>query len=452
MAVFSDPPDPFGLQPLIHGPNLEAESVLIDLVAGKSSDIPVAKGDKRGAFFSAAGDLFAVWHDDGLAIYETATCRRLAMIDGDPDTYSSWACFVGEAILLEASRVSARPRVELWNPRNGVLLACLENAVLFGRVPLDPSVVLAQRVNKGGVLTNQWLVCNARTLAIEAEFRTKGVTNLFSAAVHKKNIVSAFTDENDVGDYVEVRELPTGRLLGTEFGKPVAFSPDGRFLLIEAINPTVELKMFELPSMALVWSKERRSVADANNNLTAREGYFSQDSKTAYVMQGHTREVNAYDYRSGKLRLAIDTHPRNSPTLRMTPDKGSLLVHCDGWSGNANVTPWWERMLDRIPWITWRPNRKPDATFILDANTCRERFRLDGWGTVSGLLSDDGRTLATLHDDGVIRCWDVDAWKPLHWAAGVPAAAGVLVVLFACWRGRRANNVRSAGGSPAPPV
>ncbi len=58
------------------------------------------------------------------------------------------------------------------------------------------------------------------------------------------------------------------------------------------------------------------------------------------------------------------------------------------------------------------------------------------WGTRTAMLSDDGNTLVTQHD-GVIRCWDINAWKPLHWPIGVPAGLAALIVLFTVWRRRK---------------
>ena len=101
--------------------------------------------------------------------------------------------------------------------------------------------------------------------------------------------------------------------------------------------------------------------------------------------------------------------------------------------------------------MNWQPKIKNDLTVVVDTDSCRARFRLTGWNTLSALLYDDGSTLVTVHQEtdnrSVIRCWHVDAWKPLRWAIGVPAGLGTLVVLYVWWRSRRLTMAsRVAGG------
>jgi hypothetical protein len=92
-----------------------------------------------------------------------------------------------------------------------------------------------------------------------------------------------------------------------------------------------------------------------------------------------------------------------------------------------------------------------DLTVVVDADSGRERIHLFRHGTTSAVLSGDGQTLVTLHNDPdgqlTLRRWDLNAGKPLGWPIGIPAGLGGVCVLFAGWRSRRRMK---AGGPPCP--
>jgi hypothetical protein len=226
----------------------------------------------------------------------------------------------------------------------------------------------------------------------------------------------------------------------------MTFSPDGRFLALDVMQEEAMLMVLEVPAMKVLWKQPWISECEAI--------CFSRDSRTVFAMSIDRPELKCYDCKTGKARhkiaLSVDSD-KVEPKLHKTPDRASLLVHQPIDDLAPNQTPLWVRWLTWIPWLNWQPEFKNDIMLVLHTDTCRERFRLQGWDTRSALLADDGHTLVTVHVEGddrrLIRCWEVDAWKPLHWAIGVPAGLGALAfVLFTLWRRWPLAMVKNAAG------
>lgn len=103
--------------------------------------------------------------------------------------------------------------------------------------------------------------------------------------------------------------------------------------------------------------------------------------------------------------------------------------------------PLWEKLRSRFTWLQQWPDRANDVTVIIDTESAQPIYYLQGWHANSAMISPNGRWLATTHSGweggSIVRCWDVDAMKPLRWAIGVPAGLGTLLVLFVWWRSRK---------------
>ena len=186
---------------------------------------------------------------------------------------------------------------------------------------------------------------------------------------------------------------------------------------------------------------------------------FSGDCRTIAYVPLEMDRVKVLDAATGAVRYEIRT-TGEKPTAKhttLTPDGRHLLVSqnpAGAWPdvGLPAPDPLWKRALR---WLNINPDRfgpkYHDEVMVHDLQSGHE-FRPIGWNVSDALLSDDGRTLATTHDedDGrVLRCWDVDGWKPLRWALGVPTGCGLLFLGFEkCWRRWR----KRRPAMPMPPT
>lgn len=87
---------------------------------------------------------------------------------------------------------------------------------------------------------------------------------------------------------------------------------------------------------------------------------------------------------------------------------------------------------------------------VIDLASHREVFDLINSSARSVQLSEDGRTLLTVHDEeaGVyLRCWDVPARRARLTIVGMPAGMFLLLAVVGGWRDRR--RVRRSAGSAA---
>jgi hypothetical protein len=206
-------------------------------------------------------------------------------------------------------------------------------------------------------------------------------------------------------------------------------------LSLKDVKP-LSIEMREVPSMRTLWKRELND---------AKPLEFCPDSKTFFLLQQSPRELHALDCQTGELRgtIRLPMCEKGLTRLHLAADKKSVIIK-DGPAKTAKSSMWiW--LENWFPVLKDHQGQGTYTVVILDPETCRERIRLtiarsDG---VYGDLSEDGRTLLTIHpnfdsgDRRELRCWDVNAWKPLHWPIGIPAALAGVLVLFAWWRGRR---------------
>jgi hypothetical protein len=242
--------------------------------------------------------------------------------------------------------------------------------------------------------------------------------------------------------YLEVRELPAGKQVGTiavHHFTWLTFSPDGEQLLFDGLDTTATLSVLEVPSLKLLWKRDRPFNDDVP---------FSADGHTAFVRWNEPPEVQGLDCATGELRARIAVKS-DDPVFTAPGNRTRrfLLLHQSWWKGwDVAPQPIWQRCMQWLPWLN-RRDMPTDAVVVFDTESYRERFRLQGWNVYRAILSDDGRMLATQHDDDErreIRCWDVDAFKPLRWVIGVPAGLAALLVLLATWRGRQRAHCKKA--------
>ena len=233
---------------------------------------------------------------------------------------------------------------------------------------------------------------------------------------------------------MELRDFPSGRpvaKLPRDLSDWMHFSPDGRWLAMDGRHCGILLLVAETPTLEVRWEQADRS---RQRPLLFEE--FRADSRTLFAYECEDADVIAYGSETGAVRRRIRLASTMNPRLRMTPDHRALLAHQtpgdrrEGW-------------LDCIPWISRLLPDSTDCVIVIDTNSARERFRLADWDAQSALLSDDGNTLVTQHADGLLRCWEVNAWKPLHWPIGVPAGLAAAAFVWTWWRRRAAAGPRA---------
>jgi WD40 repeat protein len=436
-----------------HNPKLDNHClVLLDIIAGTSRELPLP--DECGSVldFSPSGDLLARWlfgDDDAkeLQIFDTSNGRLLDKRESLG--FEQGEVFTDKALLHEVPTKTKVTNVEIWSRHDRKAVAKLENAGPNSAQSLDGRFYVAERLSPDGQSIGKWAVWNLCSHRIEAEFQSE-ISAASLPVLTENGRWLAASCKGKLGSYVELRETHTGKQLATipvKHGCTMTFAPDGRFLALHVMEEKEwMLIVLEVPAMKILWKQPWTSECE--------EIGFSRDSRTVFAMPIDSPELKCYDCKTGKLRrrvaLSVDCD-KVEPKLHMTPDRGSLLVHQIDDGLAPNETAIWIRWLTWIPWLNWQPEFKNDIVLVLHTDTCSERIRLRGWNTSSVLLSDDGRTLLTVHDEGddrrVLRCWDVEAWKPLHWAIGVPAGLGALAfVLFTLWRRWRSAMVKNAAG------
>ncbi|MBI2805806.1 MAG: WD40 repeat domain-containing protein [Planctomycetes bacterium] len=415
--------------------------LLANLETGKTIRLPIEKCDAVTVLiFSPREDLLlraGLNGCDKLWVYESASGNLL-------NTRASLhlihpADFSDETLTHYVRTESGRAGIELWNPRRNQPLATLDSVLGAVRSP-DGRFLVARGSTSDGKPSGKSVIWNLRTRQIDAEFSLPGPTTQPTQFISPNSQWLGTFGGAAQDAHVEVRDLATGQLAGRCYLDKVHyafFSPDGRYLVLE--NPDAPIvAMFELPTMRMLWKKEKTSFHLWN--------LFSKDSKTMFVESTDLRNIAALDCTTGARRATITSAV---PNLRRTADPRYLLMY------QSQVSRLEQHPLSWIPWLKGLvKDIEGDRVFVYDTDVCRERFRFWDAKMSPGLLSDDANTLVTVHDEPgdrrTLRCWDVNAPKPLRWAIGVPAGLGALVVMFAWWRRRRATRIPAGPGGAMP--
>jgi hypothetical protein len=415
---------------------------VIDIVAGTSREIPLDGTDQANTALrlSPDGELLVrhcLFDEKTLRIFDTA---RGALVDHrESNGFDAPEDLQENALLHTVPKNPNYTTIEVWSWRERKPIALLENAGPNRAVSPDGRYYVAEKLSPEGVQVGKWGVWNLRTHRLEAEFQSKD-TLVTPRVISPDGRWLAAECMGEQGAYVEVRELPTGKQVGTLAGnnvKAMRFAPDGRSLVLQSdrgVTQTVE--MFEVPSLRPRWKLE------GLDPLTTVQ--YSPDARTIFLRPALTFAIAAHDVQTGQKRTTFSLAPRHPmqmpPSVQFTPDCRSLLAHeqMDFMRGAATMRM---RILQWMPWLPLAVDLRNDTVAVIDTNTCREWFRLYGWGVSAALLSDDGRTLVTVHDEAedrrVLRCWDVAGWKPMRWAIGVPLALAGLYGLIAWGRARK---------------
>ncbi len=412
----------------------------IDLIEDKVLEIPL--GDtpvnttltfsKDGKLLARVSEKHHQEMDDEpkrLEVFDTQTGIRLhdlaSMGLQSPEHFSDGF------LLHDKPSPKGEAAIEAFNPRTGArLFSSVSTRILIS--PDGGYLLCADQPH--GEKSIPWTLWNMRTFAREGKV-------LLSDPGYFSLDGRRFVDYAPAGEFL-VRELPSGRQVGTVpfLGRifTLCFSPDSRHLaVVYADGPA--LALFELPTLKMLWTQ---ASDDAVLPL-----HFGPDSKTLFALQAQPRELHAYECANGNLlyRLALPRSPNgfDMPLHQMAADQSAILILEPHGVWSIEKVAWWPRIRAWLPWLSRLPEAKNDIVVVLDSTTSRERFRLQGWNAQTAVLSDDGNTVVTTHteaeDRHIIRCWNVNAWKPLHWPIGVPAGLATLFVIVGCWRTRRSK-------------
>ena len=307
----------------------------------------------------------------------------------------------------------------------------MKNVLPSALLDLESDFLLLVGTAPRGDPTGRSIVWNVREQRQQAEFEITGFRSEIRSLDGRWLALSCVEADRS---WVEVRDLQSGQKVTSMDcnGDPRAISPDGRYLVAYVPNDEAgSLNMFQVSSGKLLWKKDTWLLFPV---------LFSQDGDSVFALD--SRDSGQFDFdftcfgsETGRVKVKIAPGDQKvlgdgfAGTASFTPDGRSLLV----WSPETYYRP--SFIFRWIPWLR-RFKDDPHRYFVVvfDVGAARDRFRLEGFSAYA-MLSQDGQVLVTAHPE--LRCWDVDAGKPLRWAIGVPAGLGMIALLGMWWRGRR---------------
>jgi WD40 repeat protein len=217
----------------------------------------------------------------------------------------------------------------------------------------------------------------------------------------------------------------------------VAFSPDSTYFALAADAPDgPKLAIWDLSSAALLWLEE---PIDAYLGLA-----FTADSR--FLIADPEGKAEILDPRTGQRhhRFNAGYSPRlhiGEPRCKFSRDLRFVTIHTE-----INRQPHFLEKLLGDWWPKGNPNLR--RMQVAEATTGRELARLESGSLVQVLLSEDGKTLVTNHQENgkyVMRVWDLPLRPPLLLVIGIPSGLGLIVFLFSRWRAVRTEPAAGSG-------
>jgi hypothetical protein len=424
--------------------------LLIDLREERETYIPCAFYRGYSSFvFSPASDIVAHIPDEEhglrpLSIYETATGKLL-------DSRFSLGLFdksFSDDFLIHRAE-GDKSTVELWNltTRKPAGVLCKPGWVAHGLSRDRRALLLSKGQEDGLLIKGEW----GRWELSSRKF-TSGPAALSEFWGNPS------PDGKWVGEWgskrFHLREAATGVNKGSAEvpmdEKPPVYSPDGRFLLVpfsDNVSPppmgglitrlpqaeSDALTVYAVPTMEVRW---KQRFGDNCDDIG-----FGQVADIVYASFESDQAVQILDTETGDVRGTIDMQCRGATRFVWTPDHRFLLIRRHDHVGAAATQTLPQKAIEWLASFFPNPQPRSSGTIVVyDTVAKHERFRLTGWRCDDVWLSDDGTTLVTSQDMGsVIHCWHVGP-KPLHWAIGIPAAIGAMLVTMAWGYGRWRRN------------
>jgi len=438
---------------------------LVDLQSGDEKQLPIpCPLNDGGVAFSPCGRYFVlgvVNQFSLLQIYASATGELVderwcnGLVGG--------VTFTSDYLLYSECDEGEPCAIVLWSLRERKIAATLASTKGNGVVSADGKFLVAS-----GDKESSWIAWNLRTHKVESTWNAENrILRSSQVDVMGDRHLACFVTYWYPSWNVEAWDIGTGKRIGTSEcdGQPSKFmiSCDGRFMAAYTsplqlgstlwnLRPeSVKLRALQLPTLKKSWGMD---------DLQSKAVDFTKDGQRIIVVPMEGSAIQIRDVATGVVQQTISVDPNSNDDVRlsMTPDGKHLCIQCA-----RSVGLWaysepsiWRRLLQ---WVRLERDendaRRRDGTIVYDLESNRERMRLRDWRTTNALLSDDGTTLITTHDDGgrnrMMCCWDVGSAKPLRWPIAIPAVFGMLLWGLAkrveCWRKRRVEVQQPAAKS-----
>ena len=449
---------------------------LTDLESGKEHTIDAPLHNIVTMGFCKSEECLAVVvaitdHMIRVFLFDTGTGRKIDSrfgIDWWTIHYEN-EIFCGERLIYPIDGVPGAESLEIWDARErkvtGVITYPPTSTTSFSP---DGRYLIAQRFADAKKSIGAWDIWDLHTCKQMAQFNTKvaqmdrlnGAPQLLEASVPIQHLFSpdgqtlVLLGKFDNRHAIEWRELSTGRLLDVApigLQERLLFSPDGRRLIafipytrrpqLNQAESMPDIRLYDAETRKLLWKGDGESP-DYRISFTTDSLYWivSSDQLDDLAIHESSR---------------LDAH--NDPIVRLQKfgrvDRGH---HCAQQSCRigASGRPPLERSFARrnsvaavheVDRARACAGERPGYARLRSGHGPRVHPPDGDVDLAEALISDDGDTLVTVHHESgayIMRCWDLAGWKPLRWAIGIPAGAGLAILLLTWWIGRRRSAAR----------
>jgi hypothetical protein len=402
--------------------------------------------------FSLDSEILAVQDRGGdIVLIETASGRLLDRLSGEEDNQDPfWGFTAGGAYLAYPASDKKTSSVGFWNTRTRRREVVLDPDNMFVSISPDGKSLLTAQASyletddRYFHIFNLWdfdpprKTPRAKLAAKTGWHRFSG--NAFSA---DSKWLATWDGGGEQPGIVEFWNVQNGQRiaespdLGTVYGG--AWTPDGSHFAISTMFMTggvwtgkrwknqeerVKLALFDLNRKGIAWEQ-----IWYRDSMSTHPTFSPSGNALAVYAENRIRFL---DPTTGRVRAdarAPEAAAGATTNHDVTPDKRRLVYR---EIGNTRSKPNW--IDEALAWVRLRPlpaeHRDWDLVTVFDMETAQELVHLEYTRhTEAPLLSDDGSTLVTFHQDHVA-IWDVPGRPPLRWVVGLPVGLWIASCLI----------------------